>query len=110
MRHKSIGIKLGATETILTVPSDRKAKMISLYISNTDLVDQSASVYIQKDGSSDNIYLIKNALIPVQAALQAVSNEVFLGPDDIVVVETSEADKLDCFLSYYEIIVHEGFL
>lgn len=110
MRHKSVGIKLGAIETVLTVPSDKKAKLISLYISNIDPADHSASVYIQKDGSSDNVYLIKNALIPTQAALQAVSNEVFLEPDDIVVVETSAANKLDCFLSYYEIIVYPGFL
>lgn len=51
-----------------------------------------------------------DALIPIQASLQAVSNEILLEPLDEVIVTTSDPDVLDCFLSYQEIIIHPGYL
>ncbi len=109
MKHKSVGNKLSGTTTIVTVPTGKKIKLTSLYLSNVDGVDSaSADVYILKEGVGPNIYLIKNALIPIQAVLQVISNEVILEQNDSLVVNPSHPNRVDSFLSYYEINIFEG--
>ena len=109
MKHKSVGNKLAGTTTIVTVPAGEKIKLVSLYLSNVDGVNPaSADVYILKGGVGPNIYLIKDALIPIQAVLQVVSNEVILEQNDSLVINPSHPDRVDSFLSYYEIKIFDG--
>src|SRR5690606_5409876 len=71
-------IKLGLTNSVITVPEGRFYVINSLYLSNIDVVDRSASVYIKRPDSLDSYYLVKEAVISVQLALQVISNAVFL--------------------------------
>jgi len=93
-------IKLGLTNSVITVPEGRFYVINSLYLSNIDVVDRSASVYIKRPDSLDSYYLVKEAVISVQLALQVISNAVFLQEGDILFVDTSLGNTLDCVLSY----------
>jgi hypothetical protein len=102
MRTGSDGINLGLTNTVLEVPENRIYELGSLYISNVDVLDHSASVYVKKGGTGNSFFLIKNALIKTQSALQVISKEVFLEANDILYVDVSSANKCDCVVSYKE--------
>ena len=104
MRAKSIANNLGGLTTIFTVPAGKKARLTSLYISNIDVNPASIDVYIEKDGGSSGAYIIRDALVPIQSALQVISNEILIEEGDSVILKPSHANRLDSFLSYSELI------
>lgn len=106
MRVKSTGVKLLATNTVLSVPAGKYLKISSLYVSNIDSNDQSASVFVTKPSTGD-FYIVKDALVPKQATLQVISNVIILTEGDELKIDTSSANKLDCFVSYEELFQYD---
>ena len=102
MRTGSTGVKLDATNTVLTVPENRVYRLVSLYITSVHVDEQQASVYIKKGGAGDDYYLVKDALIKTQSTYQIVSKEVFLEEGDELHVDISLSGSCDCFVSYEE--------
>ena len=99
---KSIGTKL-TTNTIYIVGSGVTAVVKSLYISNIDASSSSAiDVCIRKSGAGSDVYLIKEAVVPIQSSLQVITESLVLEDGDILKVKALDSDRLDTILSYLE--------
>ena len=108
-----VGTGTGASgSTLYTVPSTGSVAMetvcIGIYLSNKTTTGITADIFLDAyNGSSYDVYLVKNATIPAGASLEVVSGgKIVLQGDgvtnDIVKVSCSVATSLDATISVLE--------
>ena len=88
---------------VLTVPSVTKYLIRSIYIGNIDpALDSGISASVLKSGDTDR-YLIKEALVPIQASLQILTEPLVLEAGDVLDLQAIDANVLDYVISYLAI-------
>ena len=75
----------------------------NIYCSNITSSASSIDVYIQKSGSADNVYIIKDALVPIQSSLQPITEPIILEAQDSLYVKAGDANRVDIFTSYVQL-------
>lgn len=103
---KSICTNLSSTSltSIYTVGTGVTAVVKSLYISNVDGSNTSTiDACIRKSGGGADVYIIKQALVPIGATLQIITEPIVLEDGDILKIKAADANRLDSVLSYLEI-------
>ena len=95
-------------DAIYTVPSSGAAMeciCIGIYLTNKTATGVTASVFLDtEEGSSTDVYLVKDATIPAGAALEVISGGklVLMGDgsnNDVVKLSCSTASALDATIS-----------
>jgi hypothetical protein len=107
MRYKSIGANITGNDTLLTVPSDVRAIVVSLNISNKDTAGADVSIKINK--GVDTYYLLKDSYIHPNSLVNVISEDLYLDKDDSIDIEATGVD-LDTYLSYKEVVVFPQFI
>jgi hypothetical protein len=98
-----------ASVTILTCPASTQTTIIGLSVANTVASEIKVSVQLQAhfrtSGAEDNVYLVKNAPIPVGGALVVVGGDqkVVMEPGDKITVVSDTASSADVLLSHLDI-------
>ena len=90
--------------TVYTCPASTETTIIGLTVAN--IVTSQIEVSVQvTNNDGDNVYIIKNAPIPVGSSLVVIGGEqkVVLNSDDTVVVTSNTASSADVALSFLEI-------
>ena len=105
----SAGTGVGASaDAVYTVPSSGSAMesvVIGIYLTNKTTTGVTASVFLDtEEGSSTDVYLVKDATIPAGAALEVISGGklVLMGDgsnNDVVKLSCSTASALDATIS-----------
>ena len=109
----NIAIDSGTYSTLYTVPADTKeAILLEIDIANTHASnDVTVDVKVNKNsggtGGTDDIFVVKNAPVPVGGALKAVSGQKIVlmstaTGQDTVTVACSAASSADCIVSVLE--------
>ena len=112
---QNIAIDSGTYSTIYTVPytaTDVEAILLEVDIANTHAsTDITVDVKVNKNsggtGGTDDIFIVKNAPVPVGGALKVVSGQkiVMMSTStgvDTVTVAASAASSADCIVSVLE--------
>lgn len=90
--------------TVYTCPSATETTIIGLNLAN--IVSSAAQVSVQlENNDGDNIYLIKDAPVPIGSSLVAVGGDqkVVMNASDILKVTSDTASSIDVALSILEI-------
>lgn len=90
--------------TVYTCPSATETTIIGLNLAN--IVSSSVQVSVQlENNDGDNIYLIKDAPVPIGSSLVAVGGDqkVVMNASDILKVTSDTASSIDVALSILEI-------
>ena len=90
--------------TVYTCPSATETTIIGLNLAN--IVSSAAQVSVQlENNDGDNIYLIKNAPVPIGSSLVAVGGDqkVVMNASDVLKVTSDTASSIDVALSILEI-------
>jgi hypothetical protein len=90
--------------TVYTCPASTETTIIGLTVAN--IVTSQIEVSVQvTNNDGDNVYIIKNAPIPVGSSLVVIGGEqkVVLNVSDTVVVTSNTASSADVALSFLEI-------
>ena len=97
--YKSIASKLTTSGStfIYSGSSGVTTLLKSVYCSNVTGSDSSIDVYVQKSGSADNVYIIKEALLPIQSSLQPITEPIILEEHDSLFVKAGHANRVDIF-------------
>ena len=109
----NIAIDSGTYSTLYTVPAGTKeAILLEIDIANTHASnDITVDVKVNKNsggtGGTDDIFVVKNAPVPVGGALKAVSGQKIVlmstaTGQDTVTVACSAASSADCIVSVLE--------
>ena len=109
----NIAIDSGTYSTVYTVPAGTKeAILLEIDIANTHASnDVTVDVKVNKNsggtGGTDDIFVVKNAPVPVGGALKAVSGQKIVlmstaTGQDTVSVACSAASSADCIVSVLE--------
>jgi len=109
----NIAIDSGTYSTLYTVPAGTKeAILLEIDIANTHASnDVTVDVKVNKNsggtGGTDDIFVVKNAPVPVGGALKAVSGQKIVlmstaTGQDTVTVACSAASSADCIVSVLE--------
>ena len=101
--YKSVTGSLTTTAItdVLTVPALTKYLIRSIYIGNIDpALDSGISVSVFKSADSTDRYLIKVALVPIQASLQILTEPLVLEAGDVLDLQAADANVLDYVISY----------
>ena len=109
----NIAIDSGTYSTLYTVPAGTKeAILLEIDIANTHASnDVTVDVKVNKNsggtGGTDDIFVVKNAPVPVGGALKAVSGQKIVlmstaTGQDTVSVACSAASSADCIVSVLE--------
>lgn len=94
MRYKSsVNIVNGIT-TILTAPVDKKIKVVSIYVSNTDISPQNFNISIKKSGG-DTGALLKSQPVPPGSLIQVISDPIILEYEDELIVDSDTPDVIN---------------
>ena len=103
--YKSIGSKLTTSGStfIYSGSSGVTTLLKSVYCSNTTGSASTIDVYIQKSGSVDNVYIIKEGLVPIQSSLQPITEPIILEQQDSLFVKAGHANRVDIFTSYVQL-------
>jgi hypothetical protein len=102
---KSDFFNLGTTAdtNLYIVPSGTTSIIKSVYAAN---VDGSSSVNFSLTVGATGAtaaHLIKNAIVPIQSTLQAITEPVVLQSEDRINAQASAANGIDVVISYMEI-------
>ncbi|MEL0287045.1 MAG: hypothetical protein VXA34_00155 [Gammaproteobacteria bacterium] len=90
--------------TIYTCPASTETTIIGLNIAN--ILSSSITVDVQlENNDGDNVYIVKDAIVPVGSSLVAVGGDqkIVLNSSDILKVTASQASAADVTLSILEI-------
>ena len=110
----NIAIDSGTYSTLYTVPyvaTDMESILLEVDIANTYSADITVDVKINKNsggtGGTDDIFLVKEAPVPVGGALKAVSGQkiVMMSTStgvDTITVAASVASAADCIVTVLE--------
>lgn len=93
-----------AAATVYTCPSATETTIIGLNLAN--IVSSSVQVSVQlENNDGDNIYLIKDAPVPIGSSLVAVGGDqkVVMNASDVLKVTSDTASSIDVALSILEI-------
>ena len=103
--YKSIASKLITSGSTFIYSGSNGATTLlkSIYCSNITGSDSTIDVYVQKSGSADNVYIIKEALLPIQSSLQPITEPIILEEHDSLFVKAGHANRVDIFTSYVEL-------
>jgi hypothetical protein len=105
------GTGAGASgEAIYTVPSSGSAMetiVIGITLANTSTAGITGSVFIDNHDTNNDVYIVKNAAIPVGASLEVMAgNKLVLqgtgSANDILKVTASASSSLDATVSILE--------
>ena len=109
----NIAIDSGTYSTVYTVPysADTEAILLEVDVANTSASDITVDVKVNKNsggtGGTDDIFIVKNAPVPVGGALKVVSGQKIVMMStatgaDTVTVAASAASAADCIVSVLE--------
>lgn len=103
--YKSIATKLTTSGStfIYSGSSGTTTLLKSIYCSNITGSASTIDVYIQKSGSVDNVYIIKEALVPIQSSLQPITEPIILEARDSLYVKAGHSNRVDIFTSYVQL-------
>jgi len=90
--------------SVYTVPSATSTTIIGLNLAN--ILSNSITVSVQIDNNDgDNIYVVKDAPVPVGGAMVAVggTQKIVMNASDVLKVTASEASAVDVAVSILEI-------
>ena len=98
-----------ANSVIYTCPASTETTIIGLSVAN--IVTSQITVSVKLNGSArtsgavDNVFLVKNAPIPVGSSLVVVGGDqkVVMEPGDTIVVTSDTASSADVVLSHLDI-------
>lgn len=98
---KEIGTR--SVEVYSTGPTTR-ATIVGLSLTNLTQSFVYVSVLLKDSTSVEGFYL-KDAILPANTSLRVVNQgeKLILAPDNILSIQSSLADSVDCVLSYVEI-------
>lgn len=90
--------------TIYTCPSATETTIIGLNVANILSVSITVDVQLENN-DGDNVYLVKDAIVPVGSALVAVGGDqkIVMNASDVLKVTASQASAADVTLSILEI-------
>lgn len=90
--------------TIYTCPSVTETTIIGLNVANILSVSITVDVQLENN-DGDNVYLVKDAIVPVGSALVAVGGDqkIVMNASDVLKVTASQASAADVTLSILEI-------
>lgn len=106
MIHKSTVSSVSGSTVVLTAPVDKKVKLVSIYVSNNSVSNQTFDLSIQKFGGSSATLLLNQDISP-GSLIQVLSDPIFLEYQDEVIADSSTPDTIDFIISYYEIVVFQ---
>ena len=100
-----------ATDTLLTVASDKIVKINTIMIANVDganaatfdlFIDGlgSGATGVTLTGADATVYLAKTVSVPADATLSLLTSPIYLMEGDILKGGASAASDLDLFISY----------
>lgn len=104
--QSAVGI---VSSTILTCPASTQTTIIGLSVANRVTSQIKVSVqleaHLRTSGTEDNVYLVKDAPIPVGGALVVVGGDqkVVMEPGDKITVVSDTASSADVVLSHLDI-------
>ena len=104
--QSSIG---AASVTVLTCPASTQTTVIGLSVANRATSQIKVSVqleaHLRTSGAEDNVYLVKDAPVPVGGALVVVGGDqkVVMEPGDKITVSSDTASSADVVLSHLDI-------
>lgn len=90
--------------TIYTCPASTETTIIGMNVAN--ILTSSITVDIQlENNDGDNVYILKDAIVPVGSALVAVGGDqkIVMNASDVLKVTASQASAADVTLSILEI-------
>ena len=90
--------------TIYTCPSATETTIIGLNVANILSVSITVDVQLENN-DGDNVYIVKDAVVPVGSALVAVGGDqkIVMNASDVLKVTASQASAADVTLSILEI-------
>lgn len=90
--------------TIYTCPSATETTIIGLNVANILSVSITVDVQLENN-DGDNVYLVKDAIVPVGSALVAVGGDqkIVMNASDVLKVTASQASAADVTMSILEI-------
>ena len=90
--------------TIYTCPSATETTIIGLNVANILSVSITVDVQLENN-DGDNVYLVKDAVVPVGSALVAVGGDqkIVMNASDVLKVTASQASAADVTMSILEI-------
>lgn len=89
--------------TLYVTPSSTTAVLKSLYTANTSGSTAGVDVFVGASGASTSFYIIKDAQVPSQATLQAITEPIVLQQGDKIYVQPSASNAIDAVLSFMEV-------
>ena len=109
----SVGTGTGASaDAVYTVPagsgsSALEAIVIGITLANKHTAGITASVFLDNEDGTNDVYIVKNAQIPAGSALEVMSgNKLVVVNDgtnaDILKIESSRASSLDATITVLE--------
>lgn len=103
--YKSFGSKLTTTnQTFLYSGSAGVTTLVkSVYCSNVTSSASTIDIYIQKSGSASSVYIVSGGLVPIQSALQPITEPVILEANDSLFARAGHANRIDVFGSYVQL-------
>ena len=111
---QNVAIDSGTYSTLYTVPytaTPVESILLEVDIANTSAPDITVDVKVNKNsggtGGTDDIFIVKNAPVPVGGALKVVSGQKIVMMStatgaDTVTVAASAASSADCIISVLE--------
>jgi len=88
--------------TVVTAGGTARLIILSVLASNKTGTSADVDIYINKN-SGDDVYLIKDAPVPVGSTLEIISgNKVILEPSDKLQARSGTATAIDLTVSYLE--------
>ena len=100
-----------STETVVYngagtgVPKAAGAVLIGLHASNIGTVTSKVDIYFRENSSSsasDNVYIIRNADVPVGSTLDALPSKIVLNQSDKIYMQSSVANTIQVTASVLE--------
>lgn len=90
--------------TIYTCPSATETTIIGLNVANILSVSITVDVQLENN-DGDNVYIVKDAVVPVGSALVAVGGDqkIVMNASDVLKVTASQASAADVTMSILEI-------
>lgn len=102
--YKSIASNLTTTASTDVLTATTVSIIKSVYCANVSASSSgTVSLFVRKSGSISDVYIIKTALVPIQSALQIITEPIVLTNGDILKVQPNNANIIDVFTSYLEI-------
>ena len=90
--------------TIYTCPASTETTIIGLNVANILSVSITVDVQLENN-DGDNVYIVKDAVVPVGSALVAVGGDqkIVMNASDVLKVTASQASAADVTMSILEI-------